>query len=208
MGSGGYVICEWSAVQKDFPKFQQVFADVESQIIAKCTSEWAPRTFGYMSPSGSQFGRTTILPRLFNDHSGLSKATWRETFLGVGAIAPMMTGGGTGSVMLENFKVGWIGIALPNKNQYLTEIKFQIGDRKFMRINLEELRGYEEPALIFEEGFIIDEEQSFTMDGYLEGLLPQSTNNRVYQRLVMLGAAYYSIIDKVLGNCGAVIPNV
>ena len=97
---------------------------------------------------------------------------------------------------------------------HITEIRFQIGDRKYGRINLEQFRIFNKPAIIFEEPFIIDEETSFHLYGYFEGPIPASpfsptltvdgsTTYVAYQRIVMLGEACYKTIDRALGNCGA-----
>jgi len=132
----------------------------------------------------------------------------------------LIQGNRTGETMPEDWKVGWLGLAFPNKNQHITEIRFQIGDRKYGRINLEEMRIYNKPAIIFEEPFIIDEETSFHLYGYFEGEIPVSpfsptvthTVNEVehehycaYQRIVMLGQANYKMVDRALGNTGAAI---
>lgn len=109
--------------------------------------------------------------------------------------------------MPEGFKIAWAGLAFPNKQQHITEIKWQIGDRKFGRINIEELKGYNKPAIIFEEGYIINEEESFDLYGYVEGPIAVSEPfiAGLYQRIVMLGAAYFDVVSKVLGTCGAAI---
>ena len=211
MGQGSYVLAEWDSVRKEFPEFQSAIARLEDQVIRKCAADWFPTKsvsacFGGLTPSAGQFGRTTILPALFNDNTGTQMAHWRQLFTSTGH-QTLITGAKSGNTIPEDFKVGWIGLAFPNKNQHITEIKFQIGDKKYGRINLEEIQGYNKPALIFEDGYLIDEEQSFELYGYVEGPLPTHHDGftGVYQRIVMLGAAYYKVIDKVLGNCGAAI---
>ena len=133
---------------------------------------------------------------------------WRQTFTTTGH-QTIIAGAGSGNTLPEDFKIAWIGLALPNKNQHLTEVKWQISDRKFGRLNLEEIRSYNQPAIIFEDGFIIDEEEGFDLYGYIEGPVPDipwgPDTDVIYQRIVMLGAAYYKTIDKVLGNTGAAI---
>ena len=133
---------------------------------------------------------------------------WRQTFTSTGH-QTVISGTRTGNIIPEDFKVAWIGLALPNKNQHLTEVKWQISDRKFGRLNLEEIRSYNQPAIIFEDGFIIDEEEAIDIYGYIEGPVPAipwgPTTDVIYQRIVLLGAAYYKTIDRVLGNCGAAI---
>lgn len=206
---GGYIFCEWESVKKQYPEFQKAFARLESDVISKAEADWSPRKFAVqspLSPGSGEYGRTTILPELFNDNTGTQMTTWRQTFTSAGH-QTIMTGAGTGDTIPEDFKIAWIGLAFPNETQHLTEIKFQIGDRKYGRINLEELKAYKMPALIFEEGLIIDEEQSFQIEGYIDGPIPTYPDGStgLHQRIVMLGACYYKVIDKVLGNCGAAI---
>lgn len=207
MGQGSYVLCEWDSVVEQYPNFQQALASLEQQLIAKCSAEWAPKQFGKLTPNAGQFGRTTILPALFEDHNATQfGGSWRQLFTTSGHQI-LIAGAGAGFTLPEDFKVAWAGLAFPNKQQHITEIKWQIGDRKYGRIDIEEIKAYNKPAIIFEEGFIIDEEQAFELYGYVEGPIPNQAPFIVglYQNIVMLGAAYYKVIDKVLGNCGAAI---
>lgn len=206
MGQGSYVFCEWDSVAKEYPNFQRAFANLESLAISKCLGDWDPKTYGALTPNSGQFGRTSILPALFDDHNNAQMVHWRQSFTTAGH-QTIMTGTRTGNTIPEDFKVAWIGIALPNKQQHLTEIRFQIGDRKYGRIDIEEVKAYNKPVIIFEEGFIIDEETAFDLYGYIEGPIPSDNEfiTSIFQRIVLIGAAYYKQIDRVLGNCGAVI---
>jgi len=186
---------------------------------------------GYLTPAKGQYGRTSILPALFDPniatYGGAAfgaaatgtfatpPAYWRQAFKDVGHQV-ILQGNRTGETMPEDWKVGWLGLAFPNKNQHITEIRFQIGDRKYGRINLEEMRIYNKPAIIFEEPFILDEETSFHLYGYFEGPIPESPFSPTleiegedeyvaYQRIIPLGEANYKMIDKALGQCGAAI---
>lgn len=207
MGQGGYIICEWDSVAREDPDFQKAFRELDDRMLQKCTAEWHPRTVGYLVPNGDQFGRTTILPALFRGFGQVAATPpvagtnclihWRQHITSAGHQALIM-GSGIGSIVPEDFKIAWIGLMFPNKQQQVTEIRWQIGDRKYGRINIEEINSYNKPALIFEEGFIIDEEQSYDLWGYVK-------EAHDYQRIVMLGAAYYKMIDKVLGLPGAAI---
>ena len=165
-------------------------------MIEKCSADWAPRSFGFMTPGGDQYGRTTILPALFKGFAGSQLVHWRQNITSTGNQL-LLAGVRAGNTIPEDFKVAWVGLAFPDKQVNISEIKFQIGDTKYGRINLEELKCYDKPALIFEEGFVIDEETSFELYGYVE--------HADYQRIVMLGACYYKVIDKVLGAPGSAI---
>jgi len=198
MGQGSYVFCEADSIQEEYPQYAAVVRDLETQVIAKCDVDWAPRRCGFLAASSNQYGRTTIMPELFDNHDSVPMTHWRQNFAGHAAGHRMIIQGrGTGEIIPEDFKVAWLGLAFPNENMNISEIKWQIGDRKYGRINIEELKAYNKPAIVFEEGFIIDEETSFELYGYL--------TEADYQRIVMLGAAYYKQIDRVLGDCGAAI---
>jgi len=199
MGQGSYVFCEWDSIQKEYPRFRQALIDLENRVIEKCEADWKPKTFNpkmAVSPGSANFGRTTILPALFKDNTGTQMAHWRQYFSSTGHQL-IISGVRAGNTIPEDFKVAWIGLAFPNKQMQISEIKFVIGDKKYGRINLEELRSYNKPALIFEKGFIIDEETTFELYGYVE--------TADYQRIVMLGSCYFKTIDKVLGNPGSAI---
>jgi len=196
MGQGGFIFCEWDSVKKEYPDFQRAFAELESEVIAKCNADWAPKTFGYLTPQAGQYGRTSILPALFDGQDGVQLVHWRQNLTLTGHQA-LITGTRAGNVLPEDFKVAWIGLAFPNKQHQISELRWQISDAKFIRVNIEELRNYNKPAIIFEKGYILNEEEAFELYGYIE--------HADYQRIVMLGACYYKIIDKVLGNCGAAI---
>lgn len=232
MGQGGYIFCEWDSISREYPDYQRAFADLEAKVIDLCNKNWGPKTFGGLVPNSEQYGRTSILPALFdpnpNTYGGAQfgaatgaagystpPAYWRQAFAQTGHQI-LIQGARSGEVIPEDFNIAWMGLAFPNKNQHITEIRWQTSDRKYGRINIEEMRAYNKPAIIFEEGFLIKEEQAFELYGYFEGPIPSSPFSPVlevnnvdsyvaYQRIVPLGAAYYRIVDKCLGQCGAVI---
>jgi hypothetical protein len=206
IGSGQYSICEMTAIQKEFPNFQDAFKNLETKLISKANLDWKPRTFGALALNGSQYGRTTILPPLFNDHSAAQMATFRQLFT-VAGHQTLMTGAASGDTIPEDFKVALMGFAFPSSGQNITEIKMAIGDRKFNRIDLQEMRQYETPALIFEEGYTIDEEETFDLYGYVEGPIPTAIGSYagLWQRIVPIGASYFKMYDKVGGAPGSAI---
>lgn len=223
MGQGLYSICEWDSVNKENSMFQQTLRRLDEQAINKCNLDWKPRSFNSakaLTGDGGFYGRTTILPALFDGNGlvplditgggGSPVATWRQKFTSASlttADTILLQGAGTGEIIAEDFKVAWAGLAFPNKNQHITEIKYQIGDRKYGRINLEEMLCYNKPALVFEEGYVLDEKESFHLYGYVEGPIPiyHDGSTGVYQRIVPLGAAYYKNVSKVLGVPGTAI---
>jgi len=218
MGQGGLIFCEWDSIRREYPDYQRAFYDLETRCINYATDKWFPKktpleAFGGLTPvAGEQLGETSILPALFDPNplvygggafggtivAGFTTppAYWRQLFSTIGN-QTLIQGSGTSETIPEDFIVGWMGLAFPNKEQQITEIRWQTSDRKYARVNIEEMHSYNKPALIFEEGFLLKEEQAFHLYGYVEGT--------DYQRIVMLGATFYKIIDKVLGNPGAAI---
>jgi len=100
-----------------------------------------------------------------------------------------MTGSGTGGILLEDYKVGLAGLVFLDKAIRVSEIKMQISDRKLPRINIEEALAYNKPAIVFEAGYIIDEETGFDLYAYVTTQGPQRIKllglqmNRVPNRL-------------------------
>lgn len=64
------------------------------------------------------------------------------------------------------------------------------------------------PALIFEEGFILDEEESFHLYAHMDttGITQVGNWTTIYQRVVPIGALYYQFYNKVGGVVGSAIP--
>ena len=223
MGQGLFCICEADSINKENSMFQQSMKRLDEMAINKCNMDWKPRSFNSakaMTGDGGFYGRTTILPALFDGNGlvplnitfggGSPVATYRQRFTAASTTAAdtiLLQGVGAGETIPEDFKVAWAGLAFPNKNQHITEIKYQIGDRKYGRINIEEMQCYNKPAIIFEEGYILDEEESFHLYGYVEGPVPTFHDgwSAIYQRIVPLGAAYYKVVSKILGQPGTAI---
>jgi hypothetical protein len=204
--AGSYVICELASVQKEFPQYQQALAQLEAQIIAKCNVDWAPKTLGYLTPSPSEYGRTSWIPRLFVNQLGVTLTTWRQLFTTPG-VQVIFGGNQAGNTIPKDWKLAWIGLLFANGTQHLTEINYQIADRRYERVNLEEVKEYTSPALIFKQGYVIDEQTTFVVNGYMDFLTTGAAGitPRQYQRIIPLGALYYRYLDKLLGNPGAVI---
>ncbi len=196
-----YVICEYEKVKQNFPEFKATMEGLATTLRAICAADWSPKTFGGLTPTAGQFGETTILPAMFRDQTMTTANagnmdTWNQTLtltnaqrlLG-GAHQTIMTGSGTGGILLEDYKIGLAGLVFLDKAIRISEIKMQISDRKLPRINIEEALAYNKPAIVFENGYIIDEETGFDLYAYVTTQGPQRIKllglqmNRVPNRL-------------------------
>ena len=196
-----YVICEYEKVKQNFPEFKAAMEALAVQLRLQCDADWAPKTFGGLAPTSGQYGETTIIPALFRDQTMTAAnagnmVTWNQWLtLTAAQIAAgggqntIMTGSGTGGIILEDYKVGIAGLAFLDKAIRISEIKMQISDKKLPRINIEEALAYNKPAIIFENGYILDEETGFDLYAYCTTEGPASVipiglqMNRVPNRL-------------------------
>jgi len=183
-----YVICEYEKVKQYFPEFKATMTALATELRAKCAADWAPKTFGGLAPVAGQFGETTILPVLFQDMGGATLNTWEQWLTAIGAHT-IMQGVRTGGTIPEDYKVGLAGLVFLDKAIRISEIKMQISDKKLPRVNIEEALAYNKPAIVFEQGYILDEETGFDLDAYVTTRGPQRIKllglqmNRVPNRL-------------------------
>ena len=193
-----YVICEYDKVKQDFPEFKRTMDNLATTLRAKCVADWSPKKFGGLAPTASQFGETTILPALFRDDTMTAANTgnmdtWDQWLPTLGH-RTIMSGSGSGGIILEDYKIGLAGIAFLDKAIRISEIKMQISDKKLPRINIEECMAYNKPAIIFETGYILDEETGFDLYAYVTTRGPQRIKllglqmNRVPNRLQVTNA--------------------
>ena len=192
----GYVICEYESVKSEFPEFQATMAALETALIGKAESDWAPLKFGGIDPKSGQFGRTTVIPALFQDISATRMVTWDQWFNATGH-QTIMRGAATGGTIYEDYKIGICGLALLSKAIRVSEVKMQISDKKLPRINIEEAMAYNKPAVVFEEGYILDEETAFDLYAYLLTQGPQ--------RIKPIGFQVNKIKDKVMTATGSAL---
>ena len=194
--SGGYVICEYQKVKDEFPEFKLTLNSLHQGLIAKAAADWAPKTFGGMAPRSDQFGESTIMPQLFRDYSQTRLTTWNQ-WIGATGNQTIMSGANSGNIY-EDYKIGLAGFALLDKAIKFSEIRMQISDKKLGRINIEEAFAYEKPAIIFEDGYILDEETGFDLYAYM---LAQG-----YQRIKPIGFQLNRIPNKLqTTNTGAAL---
>jgi len=197
-----YVICEYEKVKETFPEFKNAMENLSTELKTRCAADWKPRNFGGLAPTAKQFGETTVLPALFRDDTMTAAnagnmTTW-EQWLTTSGHRTIMSGSGTGGIIKKDYKVGLAGIAFLDKAIRISEIKMQISDKKLPRINIEECLAYNKPAIVFEQGYILDEETGFDLYAYVTTKGPQ--------RIKLLGLQMNRIPNKLqITNTGATL---
>jgi len=190
---GGYILCEYEDVKKEFPEFRTVMRELKEELLSRAQADWGIPREKFTLKEGYL---TSIIPSLFADINGNRMATWDQWF-NVTGHQLIMSGVGPGRTIPEDYKVGLVGLAFLDKTIRISEIKMQISDKKLPRINIEEAFAYNQPAIIFEEGYILDEERSFELYAYILTQGPQ--------RIKLIGLQANRVKDKVLTNTGAAL---
>jgi hypothetical protein len=186
-----YVICEYEKVKQEFPEFKSTMDSLKSELMNLAVKDWGIPAERLTLEQGYM---TTVIPSLFAGVTGTRLATWNQTFTSTGS-QTIMTGVATGGTIPEDYKVGIAGLVFLDPAIRISEIKMQISDRKLPRINIEEAFVYNKPAIVFEEGYILDEETAFELVAYVLSQGPQ--------RIKLLGVQANRIKDKVLTAPGA-----
>ncbi len=190
--TNGFVICEYGKVKAEFPEYASMMASLENSLRLKADADWGPLSYGGIKPMAGQYGKTTIMPEMFVGFGGYGTGTqlvtWNQRLTSTGNNV-VIEGNSTGGSIPEDFKMGFAGLAFLDKAIKISEIKLQIGDKKLPRINLEEVRAYQQPCVIFENGFIADEETGFELKAYVESI--------GYQRLKLIGMQLNRVPNKL-----------
>jgi len=184
----GYVVAEFGKVKKEFPEFEVASEQLKNQAIARAREIWSGYEFGEMYPKEKQFGITTLLPKFLYGYSGTVLTTYRQRF-GSSGWQDIFN-----KTIAEDIIIGAMGFAIPDPSINISELRMEISDVKFPRINIEEMRCYDKPAIIFKQGWIAEEEKAFKLRGYIE-------TAKVYQRVIpVAGFVLYKKKDDVISE--------
>lgn len=182
--------------------FYEMADRLERAALANAKAVWGGLTYGGFTPGSKQFGRSTILPRLFAGFGQTPTTpptvantlpTWIQNITARGAQI-LIQGSLGGQLTPEDWRIAWLGLAFP-KMPHVTELRWQIGDTTYPRLNIEECNVYNKPTVIFENGYDIPEETFFEMQGWIEA------GGR--QEFVMLGFAFYRRKDLAISAPGS-----
>jgi len=165
------VITDYGKVREDFPQFGQVMKRMKADLIAKATADWANKKYGGMYPEAGQFGISTIIPSLFRDIGNTTLTTWEQWLTATGNQTVMS--GANGGNIYRDYKIAICGLALLSKATRISEFRMQISDRKLPRINIEEAKVYKNMMIVWEDYFIVDEQNGFDLYAYVQTEGPQ-----------------------------------
>jgi len=198
-----FVLVEYKKLKTQYPEFQETLAELESEALSMAASRWPGMTYGGFQPGANQYGRTTILPKVFADEAGdiLDKnhvpKTWgvNEFRIYFSSTSPanvaipgwktILQGGNPENIGTtpEDIIIALAGFAIPDPSILFSELRLQIGDKTYVIVDIEEIHMYEQPAIIFEKGYVVPPETFFKLQGFFQA--------SGYQRVVPLGFMLY-----------------
>ncbi len=153
------VIIEYSKVKKDFPEFQATYIDTLNKAKSDVQDAWG-LSDGGLYPGANQYGITTIRPRFvqLGTTGGAAAESWNRN------LATMGWQDFVNNNVIEDVYIGILGFLFPNVSQRCGAIRIEAGKQKFPVINLEgEMDIMSEPAVMFESGIIVPEEEAFKL---------------------------------------------
>jgi len=170
-----YVIADYGNIKETFPEFQATMDALEDVLVQKAMAQWAPLRYGGLNPQSGEFGKTTIMPELFQTgafETGVltTMTNWGDAYIStttqtVPGNNIIMQGNTSGNIP-EDYMCGIVGLAFLEPTSRISEIRMQISDKKLPRMNIQEAWGYKRPCIIWENGYVLDEETGFTLYGF------------------------------------------
>ena len=167
------IIVELDKIRQEYPEYQESIDSVYEQARKVADAKFKGKILGGMFPESGQYGITTALPKFFDWRAGTPRLTTFRQNYGSSGWNKIFTG-----VSDEGIVTGACGIMIPDPTINVNEIRLEIDNRKYPRINLEEMHGMKKPAVIFREGFVIPPKAQYEMYGRFEAA--------GYQRIIPL----------------------
>lgn len=148
------IIMEFSKIKKEYPEFLAAYNDTLAKAKNDAGNAWG-LSDGGMYPGANQFGVSNIRPRFVQLGTVTGKGeSWNRNLATVGWQDVINNN------VIEDVYIGVLGFVLPNISQRVASIRIEAGKMKLPVINLEgETDIMSEPAVIFEKGIVIPEEE-------------------------------------------------
>lgn len=152
------ILCEYAKIKEFYPEFQNAWNETLAEAKRQAQDAWG-LSDGGIYPSAKQFGQTTIRPRFLGLGTTSGKTeSWNRNLATVGWQDFINNN------VIEDVYIGIVGFIMPNVAQRAGAIRMEAGKIKFPVVNLQgEIDVMEQPAVIFEKGIVIPEEESFKL---------------------------------------------
>lgn len=204
-----YQIYEAREIAEESPEYQKILDDFRADVQEIAATEFN-KPYGGMFPASDEFGETTILPK-FLANGGASLVTFCQELDLTDALFNPSAGTSPAWIDIlngtldEDVMIGIIGFVIDpckvgtdSTTVDVTELRMEIGDKKFPRLNIEEIHGYEQPVLILEQGAMILPEKPYLLRGMIAP--PGVSITSSAQRVVPIGVAEWKRTDLVIAE--------
>jgi len=156
-----YVLCELEKVKVEYPEYAEATKRLLTKAIDRAKEIWPGFTYGGIYPGTKQFGITSALPKFFGSTT-THLPTFRQNFTATGWQDIFNL------TVAEDIIIGGMGWAITSPTINITELRAEISDVKYPRVNIEEMQAYDQPAVILKQGWYCQEEKAFLLRGYIE----------------------------------------
>ena len=152
------VIVEYAKIKEKFPEFMGAYDATLNKAKGDVKDAWG-LSDGGLFPGANQYGITTIRPRFVELGTTTGKIeSWNRNLSTIGWQDVVNNN------VIEDVYIGILGFTFPNVSQRVGAIRIEAGKQKFPVLNLEgEMDIMSEPAVMFETGIIIPEEEAFKL---------------------------------------------
>jgi len=191
-----YVIAPYSKVkgENNYPEFIDVMRAVQDAAIARAKETWRGYAQGGLYPADQEFGicplraremahdvSSSTLSGTYNFRKNLGTTGWHTLF---------------DYTVRDDIIHAFAGFAVTDDTLRLLELRFEIGDRKYPIMDIQEAKGWDGFAILFKEDvgkeLIAPEKTAVYIRGYVEAT--------GYQTIVPLGFQLYKRKDLVISE--------
>lgn len=182
------IVVEYDKIRQEYPEYEESIARVYAQGMELADKAFSGKSYGGMFPKDGQYGITTLLPKFLDWRAGTPKLTTFRQNYGSTGWNNIFTG-----TLQDGIVIGAIGFVIPDPSIIVNEFRLEIANKKYPRINIEEIHGMKTPAILFREGWLINKKTMYQIRGRFEAA--------GYQRIIPLkGFAFFEDNNDVIAE--------
>ncbi len=180
--------------ENNWDEYLGVLRELQQKTIERAGQIWEGYSFGGIMPGDRQFGMTNLRPEeMAHDVTASSvsgTASFRKSFTATGWTTLF------DYVVRDDTVHGLAGFNFPDETLRITKLRWEIGDRKFPIIDVQEAIGWGSFHILFKadqgKELVATEKQRVYVRGYVE-----ATGS---QRIIPVGLMLYRRIDLVISE--------
>ncbi len=183
--------------ENQYAEFREQYKALLEKAIAVAQRYWPGFEFGGVLPGAQQFGITELLP---NQIYGGGTATYVKRYGSTGSWCNIFS-----YTVPQDQIHAFVGLAFTDPTLVFSHVRWELEDRKYPKVNIEEAHGWDTPfGIVFkadkEEELVVAEKMPVLIKGFQE-----RNTSAINQRIVPIGFMLYrrkdvAILEKETGN--------